>query len=272
MRWGCCGSMISPVKDPIGIEILDSLAEVGFDYVELSLADLSALPEDEFAGLVRRLEHSAIRCEACNNFFPRRIRLTGHEARLPDALEYAARAMERAARLGVEILVFGSAGAKNVPDGFSHAAAWDQIANLLRALGPLAEQNDLTIAIEPINRLEANIVNLAAEGLQLAREVNHPNVQLLVDFYHLMMEHEGLAVITEAGPAIRHLHFAQGEDRVFPREEQPLFRDFFRALQTIRYEGRCSIEAYSSEFTGDARKALAVMRSLSRRHPQSASS
>jgi hypothetical protein len=33
MRLGCCGSMISPSTDPVGIEIVEKMAEIGFDYM-----------------------------------------------------------------------------------------------------------------------------------------------------------------------------------------------------------------------------------------------
>ena len=35
------------------------------------------------------VERSGLRCEACNNFFPPQVRLTGPAADLPAALEYA---------------------------------------------------------------------------------------------------------------------------------------------------------------------------------------
>ncbi len=124
--------MIDPVRDPIGSAIVERLADLGFDYIELSLADLAALPEGEFARIVSRVGRSGIGCEACNNFFPPRIRLTGPEARLGEALAYAGKAIERAARLGASIIVFGSSGAKNVPAGFSKEEAWKQIVELLR--------------------------------------------------------------------------------------------------------------------------------------------
>jgi sugar phosphate isomerase/epimerase len=257
---GCCGSMISPSTDPIGIEIVETMAEIGFDYTELSLSDIAALPEGAFADLARRVERSRIQCEACNNFFPRTIRLTGAEARLHVALDYARHALDRAARLGARIVVFGSSGAKNVPVGFSRGAAWHQIVELLQQLGSIATQHNLTIAIEPINKLESNIINLAAEGLRLAREVSHPNIQLLVDFYHLMMEHEDPAIIMEAGPAICHLHFAKVEGRVFPAERDPAYARFFEAMRSIQYSGRCSIEAYTHDFPTDARRAIRILR------------
>jgi D-psicose/D-tagatose/L-ribulose 3-epimerase len=263
MRFGYCGSMISPATDPIGIESIESAMEAGFDYVELSLSDCTALPEDRFAALVRRLDGSGIRCEACNNFFPRTVRLTGAEARLPVALDYAGLALDRAARLGARIVVFGSSGAKNVPVGFPQASAWSQLVDLLLHLGPVAGSRDITIAIEPLHRLESNIVNLAAEGLRLAREVNHPNIQLLIDYYHLSMEHEAWEIIAQAGEAIRHLHFAQVEGRRFPSEQNSAdYTRFFETIRSTRYSGRCSIEAYTDDFPGDARRALGVLRRI----------
>lgn len=259
---GCCGSMIAPSRDPVGVEIIETTAEIGYDYVELSLSDLAALPEHAFVDLARRVERSGIRCEACNNFFPRHIRLTGEEACLPVAMEYAHQAMDRAARLGARIIVFGSSGAKNVPPGFSKEAAWRQIVELLQQLAPMAAQRNLTITIEPINQSESNIINLAADALHLARMLDHPSIQLLIDFYHLTMEHEDLTIILEAGPMIRHLHFAKTEGRTFPEKTEPAYAGFFAALRRIGYAGRCSIEAYTHDFATDARRALGILRAM----------
>src|SRR5580765_1561298 len=108
MRIGCCGSMISPKTDPVGIDIIDDLVRLGFDYIELSMADVAALGDDQFVKLRRRVEQSGIACEACNNFFPTSMRLTGPEAKLSRSLDYVSRALDRAAALGAKIVVFGS--------------------------------------------------------------------------------------------------------------------------------------------------------------------
>ena len=262
LRIGCCGSMISPSTDPIGVEIVESLAQFGFDYLELSLSGLAALPPPAFSSLQRRIERSGIPCEACNNFFPPRVRLTGSEARLPVALDFARSAMERAASLGVRIIVFGSAGAKNVPRGFPKDVAWKQIVELLQHLGPIAAQHGITIAIEPLNQQESNIINLASEGLDLVRAVNHPNIQLLIDYYHLMMEKENLDIILTAGPAVRHVHFAQVAGRAFPTVEHEDYARFFDCLRQTGYAGRYSIEAYTHDFAADAPRALQLLRNL----------
>ncbi len=262
MRFGCCGSMISPSSDPIGIEIVEAATELGFDYIEFALSPLTMLSPPTFSRLIGRVERSGIRCEACNNFFPPRIRLTGSEVQPAAVLDYAAKAMERAAMLGVSVIVFGSSGAKNVPEGFPKETAWKQLVELLGNLGPTAEQHGITIAIEPLNKQESNIINLASEGLRLVREVRHPNIQLLVDFYHLTIEQEDPDILIQADSAVRHVHFAKVEGRVFPMEPEDAFVRFFSFLKDIHYDGRCSVEGNTCDFQTDARRALRLLRDL----------
>ena len=259
LRVGVCASMLV-ATDPCGIESVEAAAALGFDYIELSLAHLAALGPSEFDEVAARVAASGLRCEACNNFFPPRVRLTGPVADPARALEYAAAALERAARLGVEIVVLGSSGAKNVPDGFPLAQARRQLLGLLAELGPMAQRHGITIALEPISRPEANFITLAAEALELVRELDHPSIQLLVDYYHLAAEREDPDVIRSAGPALRHLHFARAADRGFPTAWEAGFAGFFRAVADTGYDGRLSIEAFTSDFGRDARAALRLVR------------
>lgn len=262
LRFGCCGSMIAPVADPVGAEIAERLASLGFDYLELSLRDLAALPEAARAALAGRLRRAGIACEACNNFFPPEIRLTGSAADLAAALRYAEQALAAAAQLGATIVVFGSSGARNVPAGFPSAEAWVQLRTLLLGLGPIAARHGITLAIEPLNRGESNIINSVAEGWRLMREVGHPQVRLLADAYHLRQENERPAILTEAARDLVHVHVAQGAGRLFPTGDDAALRDFFDHLRAAGYGGRCSVEALTQDFAADARRALATCRSL----------
>jgi sugar phosphate isomerase/epimerase len=257
--------MIDPGRDPIGVDSVAPAAAMGFEYIELSLAHLAALDEADFRAVTERVARSGLRCEACNNFFPPQLRLTGPAADLGTALRYATGAMERAARLGVETVVLGSSGAKNVPAGFSLLEARRQLLALLRGLGPLAERQGITIVVEPISRPEANFINLAAEGLALVHEVDHPHIWLLVDYYHLATEAEDPEIIRVAGTAVRHVHFASPGARGFPAVWEGEFQGCFDALSDIGYGGRLSIEAYTSDFAADGPRALAVLRSAAGR-------
>ena len=77
MRFGCCGNLASTHPDGIGIEIIEDAARFGFDYIELPIAEMTALSATDFDIIEKRIERSGIKCEVCNNLFPSSIRLTG---------------------------------------------------------------------------------------------------------------------------------------------------------------------------------------------------
>jgi len=254
--------MVDPTRDPVGIEVAEDLAALGYDYIDLSMRDVTALSAAGLDQLEARLQRAGLACEACNNFFPAEVRLTGPAADLPAALRFAEKAFAAAARLGVSVVVFGSSGARNVPVGFPADAAWAQLRTLLVALAPRAEVHGITVAIEHLNRGESNIINTVAEGWRMAREVEHPRVRLLIDAYHMLVENESPAILTEVASAIAHVHIAQKTERLFPANADAALTDFFRHLLATGYAGRCSVEAATRDFRADAARALRVCRAL----------
>ncbi|MCL1795466.1 MAG: sugar phosphate isomerase/epimerase, partial [Clostridia bacterium] len=219
-------------------------------------------PETFEAGPLRALERSGIPCLCMNNFFPASFRLTGPEADHAAALAYAERALSRASVLGADRVVFGSSGARNVPDGFPIDRARNQLVQLLAALAPLARRRDITIVIEPLNRIESNIVNTLEEGLALARAVNDPAVACLVDFYHAGISGDPCASIDTVGPLLRHVHMARTLGRSMPvLADEDAYRPFFSALRAVGYDETISLEAFEP---GGATKRTAHALSLIR--------
>jgi sugar phosphate isomerase/epimerase len=262
MRYGCCGCLVTKEPDTTGVDIIDDLVKIGYDYIELSLTHLMSLSESEFLDLKRRVDNSGIRCETCHNFFPLGMRLTGNKADMGRAMEYVKKALDRSSQLGTEVIVFGSAEAKNVPEGFPMEKAWDQIGNLLRNIDPLARKYGIIIGIEPINKSASNMINTAEEGLKLLQLVGRENIQLMVDYYHLRIEKESPDIILRAGEHIRHVHFAEVKGRTYPRMFEESYLQFFTNLTKARYQGRVSIEAYSGDFRKDATRSLSLLKEV----------
>lgn len=265
MKIGCCTNMIATAADGAGVEFVEKLADFGFDYIELPLAEMTALPEEDFATLVGRVNKSGIRCETCNNFFPKTMRLTGANVVDAEVDAYIDKALARARRLGVDRVVFGSGPAKNVPEGFPLRNGYLQVVDLLRRAAPVARAAGITIVIEPLRKGECNLINSFAEGCALARDVDDANVRVLVDYYHLTEEKEPAQNIREFGREfLRHVHFARCAGRSYPDspEEDNGYQDFFAALRDCKYDLRVSLEAYSKNFDGDAPLALAFLRRM----------
>ncbi len=261
IKIGCCANMVAKEPGGLGIEIIDNIDIMRYDYIELSLSHVAGMDEDEFSVLLEKISSSRIPCEACNNFFPKNIRLTGDKADLKVTLSYVEHALSRAARLGASIVVFGSSEAKNVPDGFSGEKAWDQIVKLLKEIDEIAGRYGITIVIEALNRIESNLINTVKEGYNLVKDVNRSNIRLLIDYYHMMVEKEDLRIIIEAGEYIKHVHIARllGRSYLLTGNECN-YNTFFYNLKKIKYEGRISIEGYTQDFLNDAEKALNFIR------------
>jgi D-psicose/D-tagatose/L-ribulose 3-epimerase len=262
MRFGCCVNMLVPLGQGTGAEYVECVAAAGFDYLELPAVRIAALSEAEFATVCRRVAAAGLTTESCNDFFPTTMRLTGLMANRADALNYAALALERAEALGAKFVVFGSGPARMVPEGFSHAAAEEQLVGLLEDLVPLAEKHGLTIAIEALNHTECNIVLSLIEAEKLAKQINHPRIQLLADYYHFAIEREPIEHVAAVAKSIRHVHFSNPIGRGYPHEGDDHFTAFCRQLTASGYDDRMSVEAYSQDFERDAEATLMLMKRL----------
>jgi len=263
MRIGYCTNLIATQIDGTGSEWIEKGKENGFDYVELPLAQMVDLNDKEFLSLKEKVGSSGLKCEACNNFFPASIRLTGNDVDYGKTEAYLDKALGRAAQLGVKVIVLGSPKSKNVPEGYPMDKAWSQLVELLRTIDPLVRTRGITVVIEPLNKGESNIINTAAEGLQLAKAADRENIKLLIDYYHLVMERENPEIILDAGSYIKHIHFANPAGRVYPAEKVDGYVRFVDLLKRIGYEERISIEAYSKDFCHDAKRSVKILRQLS---------
>lgn len=253
------------------LQSIETLAAFGFEYAEPGLSLTLALAPDALASARARVASSGLRVETMNWFLPgTEIKLTGPEADPAKIRSYVEKALELAESFGAKVIVFGSPGARTVPDGFPRDKAWAQLKEFLRTCGDVIQSRGygMLIGIEALRRPETNIINSVAEALKLAREVNHPKIRLIVDFYHLAFENEDPAVILEARDMIVHLQIADPRERTFPTDEtgEPRYGMFFTNLRKIGYQGRISIEANSKDVEKDARASIAFLKRMAAKY------
>ncbi|HYF83875.1 MAG TPA: sugar phosphate isomerase/epimerase family protein [Clostridia bacterium] len=263
MRIGICANMNSTRDDGIGAEWIDIYKKAGYDYVELPLAQIMQLNDKEYGALLTKLEQSGLKCQACNNFYPAHIKLIGEQFNSFDFLEYTKKAAERAKGLGAEIIVFGSAGARNVPNNVDMNEAKKQLIDRLNIIGDIIKENGIHIAIEHLNRTESNIINTFAEGLDIAKQVGHPHIKCLIDYYHFTVGNETVQSIKAGQGYIVHAHFASTLERYIATFEHNLeYSAFFKELKECGLPGRISIEAYSKNIEKEAEEGLGFLRGL----------
>jgi sugar phosphate isomerase/epimerase len=230
----------------------------GFDYIEPSAADIAGMSEEKFREYADQVLSSPIRCEAFNSFIRRpELVVLGNEVPKAALNDYMEACLARCRRLGASIVVWGSAGSRKVPDGFSRERARQQIGEFLGMAGDIARHYEIVIAIEPLRRQESNILNSGSESLEMVRLVKHPNVRMIIDYYHLREENENPRIVETAKNEIVHLHFANPAGRIWPHDpgEDKDYELFFRYLKNVGYAGRISIEGKGS-FEQDAERSL----------------
>jgi D-psicose/D-tagatose/L-ribulose 3-epimerase len=239
---------------------LDQADRFGFDYLEPPAAAIAALSDGDFQALKARVLASRLRCPSFNSFI-RTLRVVGEDIQQQELRAYLNLCLPRCRELGGEVVVWGSASSRNVPDGFPRDRAWGQIKDFLRLAGEAARPHRCVIAIEALRHQESNIINTSAEALRLVHEVNHPNVRMIVDYYHLRIENEDPEIIWRARHEIVHFHFANPQGRRWPKSpsEDPEYARFFELVKKIGFQGGISIEGNGS-FEEDARASLAFFR------------
>lgn len=251
MRFGVCcgpGSFAPEVKNqpPVPVpQLLEMLTASGADFAEFCVGAVTPdEPESVFEKLQRDVAKFPLRIEAFNSFIPPKYPLTGPHADRKAALDYCRRALPRCRALGGEVIVLGSGAARRFPADFSREKAEAQFIEFCSELGPIAAENKLTIVIEPLNSSDDNLCVRVDHGAKIVAAVNHPNILLLADMFHIAYEKEPYENMLHAGKVLKHVHVAD-VGRVAPGAApigEENFMGLFRILKQINYTGRCSFE------------------------------
>jgi sugar phosphate isomerase/epimerase len=240
---------------------LEAAQAAGFDYIELRVTEIAPLSDAEFEQLYQRIKRLKIPTPVANYFVPGSIKVTGPNTDEAKQMAYVNGALDRMKRLGVEYIVFGSSGARNYPKDFPKEEAYAQLVDFCKRVAPEAQRRGITILIEPLRTQESNIVNTVRDGYELVKAVDHPNFQLMADFYHIAYNHEDPEIVVEARDRIHHLHMANPVGRVFPLSWTEYdYAPFFAALRRSGYHGRISIEATTKDMENDGPKSIRLMR------------
>jgi len=252
MRFGCCTN----------INGIGAVKTAGYEYVELPVvALLGEKPDSEFFPIGDAIAAHSIKPEAWNILLPGDMKITGPEVDIYRINRYLHTSFARASGLGGRVVVFGSGGARRVPDGFPMKEAQVQLVEFLDVAADAANRYGFKIAIEPLNRKESNIINSVAEALELAIAVGRPEVRVLADLYHIDEEQEPLSHVADAGLWLLHTHTAD-TGRYMPGSGSYDNLGFMRALLKAGYEGRLSVECTWNDFASEAPLALEFLREI----------
>ena len=180
MKYGCCSNMLARGEVLVKSNFIGMLAACGYDYIELSVVDCIRLTPADRLELKKRLDGTGLRAEVFNSLFPRELKTTGPDVDPKRVQDWYMQALELASSFGAKYVVYGSPYSKSYPLGYDRARAYEQLLLLHRAMDEYAGQLEMSILIEPCHRLECNLINTFAEGVELAKCVAGKNTAVIL--------------------------------------------------------------------------------------------
>ena len=114
----------------------------------------------------------------------------------------------------------------------------------LQEAGDYAASAGVTLAVEPLNRFESDVLCTTQQAVELLDAVDHPGVRMMLDTFHMHMEESSIAdAILLAGERVAHFQ-ANENHRGFPGTGATDWVSVCRALHQIGYTGPISLEPF----------------------------
>jgi sugar phosphate isomerase/epimerase len=245
------------------IEKANLLPDDQFSFIEENIQTL-LVPEADEETFARRLEIVRTLKKpvyAANRLLPPDLKPVGpsvDEARLARWCETV---MARSEQVGVKVVVWGSGASRKLEDDFPRERARDQFIAAVGRAAPMAERHGVTIVIEPVCRHDSNFIRSVAEGADIVEQVNHPNVRLLADFWHMIIEGEPPEEIVRWKHLIDHIHLSElGMDRGEPGRRGDDLRPYLAAVRDAGFEKGLVIESFWNDLEKESRSGLRNLR------------
>lgn len=208
--------------------------------------------DDQFDQVMITFKASELPVYAVNIFIPGELKLVGPDVREADILDYARVVFARCQRLGLKLIVWGSGGARRVPDGFDPVKAKQQFISIARKVSKLAKNYDIVLSLENLNHTETNFINTVAEALDIVTKVDQSNFKLCADIYHMLVEGESAAILAKTKKYIVHCDIAEKEGRTPPGFHGDDFRPYLQELYKIGYQRKIVLECNWEDITKQA--------------------
>jgi len=231
MKIGVNTFIWSAAFDRSNLPLLPLIREHGFDGVEVPLFR----PAEFAAADIRRgLEANGLECTVCSVLVDG-LSLIGDDAGIRAKTRTHMKAViGAAAEAGARIV----AGPVYCPVGYlpgrrRTADEWNRAVEGYQSLADDLAANNVTLAIEPLNRFETYFLNTAADAAALCDAVGHPNVGVLFDTFHANIEEKNIADgYRTVGRHLKHVHTCEN-DRGIPGSGHVEWAEVFAALRRL---------------------------------------
>lgn len=165
-----------------------------------------------------------------------------------DGVAFMRQMIEHAGAMAGETTICGtihSTWPAKLPKGVEDKRPYrDQSLRSMRELVKVAEDREVTLCPEVLNRFEQFLLNTAAEAVAYVEELGSPACQILLDTFHMNIEEESMGgAIRTAGKHLRHVHLGE-TDRKPPGLGRMPWKELRAALDDVGYDRSLIMEPF----------------------------
>ncbi|MEF8787866.1 MAG: sugar phosphate isomerase/epimerase family protein [Planctomycetota bacterium] len=261
MRFGITSLLWTSPFTTDDLDLMDRAAEMGFDLFEIGLEQPDRV---DYAKVAQRADELGLEVAICGTFGPGRDISSEDAAVRRQGMEYIQECVRAADECGPGMVVgpaYSATGkARMVPDE-QRADEWSRAVDNMQECAEYAEENGVTLALEPLNRYETDMVNTAEQAVDFVEQVDSPAVSVHLDTYHMNIEEKSYReAIATAAPHLSHFH-ASENDRGTPGSGHVNWDEVRNALASAGYDGPMVIESFDPGVE-EVAKAASVWRPL----------
>lgn len=224
----------------------DSLLQAqGYHYLVESTQKIFSpknVTEQQFQSHLPKLKNLRIPLYGSNLFIPGNLKVVGPQVDESAVLSYVEVVFQRGKAAGIDMVLWGSGGSRQIPDGFDRNKAKEQFISMAKKVAALAQKYDLMLAVENLNSTEGNFINTVAEAFEIVKAVDHDNFRLCADIYHMLKEGESAEIIRKTKGYLVYCEIAEKEGRTPPGVNAEDFKPYISALKSIGYDGNIMLE------------------------------
>jgi D-psicose/D-tagatose/L-ribulose 3-epimerase len=249
-------------------DLCTTARRIGYTGLEIDTSNLGADPSRlapaQRASFRRIMEDADLRFVGFHSFLkaPTGLHLTTADKSVREkSWEFFARLIEVCAHLGPKPLMVLGSGKQRTGNGVEPL-----IAGLAR-MAPIAEQQGVTILLEPLSPQFTDTVNTIGEAEAVVRKIGSPALRTMLDTHNLVAEKDPHpSLVSKHLELIRHVHLNEMDGR-FPGSGSYPFAPLLQALRKHRYSGWLSVEVFDFRPDGEtvARKAFEYIRQIERK-------
>ncbi len=222
--------------------LLKKVKELGCDVVEIPVFNPDEFPSEKVKNELDANNLEVCVCYGCEKYadiasLDEEIRQAGID-RFKKAIDHAV--VMGAEKLGGVVYKAGGVFTGAAPT----EEEWNYSVNSMKELAQYAQKFKISICVEQINRYETYFINTTEDALKYCIDVGEPNMELLLDAHHLILEELNIYdSIKKAGKYLGHFHTSEN-NRGIPGTGQVNWKEIFQALKEINYSGWLVIESF----------------------------